>query len=321
MPNSATTADIVFKMNTSQHKYLITVTGPTAIGKTAMAIRIAQHYKCEIISADSRQFFKEMAIGTAVPSKEELEAAKHHFIQNISIFDEYNVGDFEREAIAKLDELFLNNNYAVMVGGSGLYIDAVLKGFDDFPDIDPSVRQGVIADYEKYGLEYLQQQLQQLDPVHYEKVAKENPQRLMRAIEVCIATDQPYSSFLNIKKNSRSFTPIVIGLEADRELMYNRINERVDIMVDAGLLDEAKALYPHKHLNALQTVGYRELFSHFDGEFTLDFAIEEIKKNTRRFAKRQMTWFRRNEVTKWFDFTTPAQEIINYIDENTNADI
>lgn len=308
-------------MNTTKHKYLITVIGPTAIGKTAMAIRLAQHYNCEIISADSRQFFKEMAIGTAVPSKEELEAAKHHFIQNISIFDEYNVGDFERDAIAKLDALFQQNDFAVMVGGSGLYIDAVLKGFDDFPDIDPSVRQGIIADYEKYGLEHLQQQLQQLDPVHYEKVAKENPQRLMRAIEVCIATGKPYSSFLNIKKNSRSFTPIVIGLEADRELMYNRINQRVDIMVDTGLLEEVKALYPHKQLNALQTVGYRELFSHFDGEFTLDFAIEEIKKNTRRFAKRQMTWFRRNESAKWFDFTAPAQEIINYIDEKTNADI
>lgn len=308
-------------MNTTKHKYLIAIIGPTAIGKTAMAIRLAQHYNCEIISADSRQFFKEMTIGTAVPSKEELEAAKHHFIQNISIFDEYNVGDFERDAIAKLDELFLQNDFAVMVGGSGLYIDAVLKGFDDFPDIDPSVRLGIIADYEKNGLEHLQQQLQQLDPVHYEKVAKENPQRLMRAIEVCIATGKPYSSFLNIKKNSRSFTPIVIGLEAERELMYNRINQRVDIMVDAGLLEEAKALYPHKQLNALQTVGYRELFSHFDGEFTLDFAIEEIKKNTRRFAKRQMTWFRRNETAKWFDFTASVQEIINYIDEKTNANI
>ncbi|ALM50422.1 tRNA delta(2)-isopentenylpyrophosphate transferase [Flavobacterium psychrophilum] len=309
-------------MNTSLHtKYLITVVGPTAIGKTAMAIEIAKHFKCEIISADSRQFFKQMAIGTAVPSNEELEAAKHHFIQNISIFDEYNVGDFERDALNKLDKLYQTNDFAVMVGGSGLYIDAVLKGFDDFPDVDPSVREEIVANYEQQGIEYLQQELQKLDPVHYENVAKENPQRLMRALEVCIGSGKPYSSFLNIKKNSRSFTPIVIGLEADRELMYNRINQRVDIMVEAGLLDEAKNLYPHKKLNALQTVGYRELFSHFDEEFTLGFALEEIKKNTRRFAKRQMTWFKRNEAAKWFDFTTPAGEIINYIETQTHANI
>lgn len=304
-----------------QHKYLITVIGPTAIGKTALAIEIAKHLKCDIISADSRQFFKEMAIGTAVPSKEELKAAKHHFIQNISIFDDYNVGDFEREAITKLDEIYQSNNYAVMAGGSGLYIDAVLKGFDDFPDIDISVREKLKAEYEKNGIEYLQQELERLDPVHYEKVAKENPQRLMRALEVCIGSGKPYSSFLNIKKNSRNFTPVLIGLEADRELMYNRINQRVDIMVESGLIEEARELYPDKKLNALQTVGYRELFSYFDGEFTKEFAIEEIKKNTRRFAKRQMTWFKRNDVTKWFDFKTPLPEIINYIDTQTNADI
>ena len=308
-------------MNTIQHKYLITVIGPTAIGKTAMAIEIAKHYNCEIISADSRQFFKEMTIGTAVPSQEELKAAKHHFIQNISISEEYNVGDYERDSIAKLDELYKTSNFAIMVGGSGLYIDAVLKGFDDFPDVDISVRETLIANYEEKGIEYLQQELQKLDPVHYNKVAKENPQRLMRALEVCIGSGKPYSSFLNIKKNSRNFTPIIIGLEAERVTMYNRINQRVDIMVNEGLLDEAKELYPHKQLNALQTVGYRELFSHFDGEFTLDFALEEIKKNTRRFAKRQITWFKRTESAKWFDFKTPAEEIINYIETQTHANI
>lgn len=309
-------------MNTPlQHKYLITVIGPTAIGKTALAIEIARHFKCDIISADSRQFFKEMAIGTAIPSKDELAAAKHHFIQNISIFDDYTVGDFEREAIAKLDELYKSNDFAVMVGGSGLYIDAVLKGFDDFPDIDIAVREKLKAEYENQGIEYLQQELQRLDPVHYEKVAKENPQRLMRALEVCIGSGKPYSSFLNIKKNSRSFTPIIIGLDADRELMYDRINQRVDIMVDSGLLEEARGLYPNKKLNALQTVGYKELFSYFDEEFTKEFALEEIKKNTRRFAKRQMTWFKRNEAAKWFDFKTPLPEIINYIEKETNADI
>ena len=300
-------------------KYLITVVGPTAIGKTAMAIQLAQHYNCEIISADSRQFFKEMAIGTAVPSADELAAAKHHFIQNISIFDDYTVGDFERDAIAQLNELFKTNDYAVMVGGSGLYIDAVLKGFDDFPDIAPDVREQIKSRYEAEGITYLQEALKRLDPVHYENVAKENPQRMMRALEVCIGSGRPYSSFLNIKKNSRSFTPVIIGLEAERELMYSRINQRVDIMVQQGLIEEAKALYPNKNLNALQTVGYRELFSYFDGEWTQDFAIEEIKKNTRRFAKRQMTWFKRTNGIAWFDFTTPASDIINYIDNTTKC--
>lgn len=302
-------------METSPKKYLITVIGPTAIGKTTMAIELAKHFKCDIISADSRQFFKEMAIGTAVPSAEELAAAQHHFIQNKSIFEEYTVGDFEREAIAKLDTLYQNNDFAVMVGGSGLYIDAVLKGFDDFPEIDPAVREHLIKDYETHGIEYLQDKLQQLDPKHYERVAKENPQRLMRALEVCTGSGQPYSSFLNIKKNNRRFTPVIIGLEADRELMYERINKRVDIMVESGLLEEARKLYPHKKRNALQTVGYRELFNYFDGEISLAFAVEEIKKNTRRFAKRQMTWFKRTDGVAWFDFTTRPQDIINFIEK------
>jgi tRNA dimethylallyltransferase len=318
----ATTAvQAYYSMSNNTKKILLTVVGPTAIGKTAMAIRLAQHYKCEIISADSRQFFKEMTIGTAVPSDEELAAARHNFIQNISIFEEYTVGDFERDAIAKLDELFLTNNYAVLVGGSGLYIDAVLKGFDEFPDIDPIVRENVIADYEMHGIGFLQQQLQELDPIHYEKVAKDNPQRLMRALEVCIGSGLPYSSFLNRKKSSRSFTPVVIGLEADRQLMYDRINKRVDIMIGTGLIDEITALLPHKNRNALQTVGYRELFNYIDGEFNLTVAIDEIKKNTRRFAKRQMTWFKRTEGIKWFDFETPITDVINYIKEKESANI
>jgi tRNA dimethylallyltransferase len=301
---------------TLQKNYLITIIGPTAIGKTALAIEIAKHFNCEILSADSRQFFKEMTIGTAVPSKEELGAAPHHFIQNKSIHENYTVGDFERDAINKLDKLFNKNNYAVLVGGSGLYIDAVLKGLDDFPEIAPEVRTEIVINYETYGIEYLQKQLEELDPEHYEKVAKENPQRLMRALEVCIGSGKPYSSFLNIKKNSRNFTPIVIGLEADREVMYERINQRVDLMVKAGLIEEAKSLYPHKNLNALQTVGYRELFSYFDNEFSLEFALEEIKKNTRRFAKRQMTWFKRTEEATWFNYKTAPSQIINYIQQS-----
>ena len=294
-------------------KYLITIVGPTAIGKTSLSITLAQHFKCDIISCDSRQFFKEMRIGTAVPTTEELAAAKHHFIQDKSIFENYTVGDFEKDAIAQLDELFLANDYVVMVGGSGLYVDAVLKGFDDFPEIDLCVRKEVTNTYEKSGIEYLQSELEKRDPNYFKVVAKENPQRMMRALEVCIGSGKPYSSFLNQKKNTRNFTPILIGLEAERSVIYNRINHRVDLMLDEGLLAEAKELFPHKNLNALQTVGYRELFQYFDGGITLPFAIEEIKKNTRRFAKRQLTWFKRNENTTWFDYLTDSQKIIEFI--------
>ncbi len=294
-------------------KYLITIVGPTAIGKTSLSIALAQHFNCEIISCDSRQFFKEMRIGTAVPSKEELAEAQHHFIQNKSILENYTVGDFEKEAIAKLDELYATNDFVVMVGGSGLYVDAVLKGFDEFPEIAISVRLAVKQNYEKLGLNYLQTELEKRDPDYFEVVAKENPQRMMRALEVCIGSGKPYSSFLNQKKNTRNFTPILIGLEAERSTIYNRINQRVDVMMNDGLLTEAKDLFPYKDLNALQTVGYRELFSYFKKEVSLEFAIEEIKKNTRRFAKRQLTWFKRNENTKWFDYLTDKKEIINYI--------
>jgi tRNA dimethylallyltransferase len=301
-------------------KYLITIIGPTAIGKTSLSIVLANYFKCEIISCDSRQFFKEMTIGTAVPSAEELAGAKHHFIQNKSIFENYTVGDFEKEAIAKLDELFLTNDYAILVGGSGLYVDAILKGFDEFPEIDATVRAEITANYEKLGIAYLQEKLRELDFDYYEKITTENPQtlqnpqRMMRFVEVCIGSGKPYSSFLNQKKNSRNFTPILIGLEADRKIIYNRINQRVDIMMNEGLLVEAKKLFPNKELNALQTVGYRELFSYFDREISLEFAIEEIKKNTRRFSKRQLTWFKRNVDTKWFDFETPYEAIVDYID-------
>ena len=300
-------------------KKLITIIGPTAIGKTALSIKLANHFNCEIISCDSRQFFKEMEIGTAVPSKEELASAPHHFIQNKSIFENYTVGDFEREAISKLDELFETNDYAILVGGSGLYVDAVLKGFDTFPEIDSSVRATIISNYEQFGIEYLQQKFEQLDKNYFDIITKKNPQtlhnpqRLMRFVEVCIGSGKPYSSFLNQKKNKRNFIPIIIGLEAERQEMYDRINLRVDLMLQAGLLKEAKQLYNNKKLNALQTVGYRELFSHLDGDFTLDFTIEEIKKNTRRFAKRQLTWFKKTENAKWFDYKTNVSEIVQFI--------
>jgi len=296
-------------------KYLITIIGPTAIGKTTLSIELAKHFNCEIVSCDSRQFFKEMTIGTAVPTSDELAAAKHHFIHNKSIFDTYTVGDFEKEAIEKLDELFENNDYAVLVGGSGLYVDAVLKGFDQFPEIDPKIREAITVEYEKSGISYLQNELKKHDPAYYETVDTENPQRMMRALEVSVGSEKPYSSFLNVKKNSRKFIPIIIGLEAERSIMYDRINRRVDIMMEEGLLLEAKKMHPYKKLNALQTVGYRELFSYLDGDIPPDFAVSEIKKNTRRFAKRQMTWFKRTENVKWFDYLDPISEITAYIEQ------
>ncbi|WP_267739718.1 tRNA (adenosine(37)-N6)-dimethylallyltransferase MiaA [Myroides injenensis] len=305
-------------MYTENKNYLIVVIGPTAIGKTSLAIKIAQYYNCDIISCDSRQFYKEMTIGTAVPSIEEQQAAKHHFIQNISIENTYSVGDFERDAIKKLDELFQKNRIQVMVGGSGLYVNAIINGLDDFPDVDSSIRENLNNDLENKGLPYLQDLLKELDPIHYDKVAIDNPQRVIRALEICIGTGRAYSSFLNKKENNRNFTPIIIGLEADREDMYNRINQRVDIMMNNGLLNEAKNLYPYKDNNALQTVGYRELFSFFDNEFSLDFAIEEIKKNTRRFAKRQITWFKRTENVLWFNYKTDSEIIFETIDKRIN---
>ena len=303
------------------NNYLILIVGPTAIGKTALSIKLAQHFRCDILSCDSRQFFKEMKIGTAVPNEEELKSAKHHFIQNKSIFENYSVGDFEKEVISKLDELFKENNVQIVVGGSGLYVNAILQGFDDFPEVSTKIRENVRTQYEEKGLEFLQQKLQELDKHYYATLLNENPQtlqnpqRLMRFVEVCMASNVPYSSFLNQKKNQRNFIPIVIGLEAQRETMYNRINQRVDIMMNEGLLEEAKNVYPNKALNALQTVGYRELFDYFDNKTTLEFAIEQIKMNTRRFAKRQLTWFKRHENTTWFDFETETSKIIEYINK------
>ncbi len=303
--------------------YLITIIGPTAIGKTSLSIALAKHFGCDIISCDSRQFFKEMKIGTAVPSEKEIAAAPHHFIQNKSIFDSYSVGDFEQEALIKLDDLFQKNNIQIMVGGSGLYVDAVLKGFDEFPEIDPSVRAEINSKYDALGIDYLQEQLNALDSDYFQKLQTENPQtlqnpqRMKRFVEVCIGSGKPYSSFIGKRKNTRNFTPIIIGLEAEREIMYDRINQRVDMMLNEGLLAEAQALYPNKELNALQTVGYRELFVYFDSNIKdsrlLENAIEQIKMNTRRFAKRQMTWFKQTENVSWFDFLTDRDKILSII--------
>jgi len=298
---------------TAKNKTLITVVGPTAIGKTSLSIELAKHFKTEIISCDSRQFYKEMYIGTAVPESEELEAAPHHFIQNRSIFDDYNVGDFEQDALNTLDLLFEKHDVVIMVGGSGLYVDAVLKGFDVFPKVDPSIREQLNERLSNEGLESLQIQLKELDATTYDSIAIDNPQRVTRALEVCIGSGKPYSSFKNQTKKKRNFQSIKIGLKGDREKIYERINIRVDLMVHNGLIEEAKSLFEHKHLNALQTVGYRELFSHFEGKIALETAIEEIKKNTRRFAKRQLTWFRKDEGILWFDFQEDRNKIIESI--------
>jgi len=295
--------------------YLITVVGPTAIGKTALSIKLAQHFKAAIISCDSRQFFKEMSIGTAVPEPEELAAAPHYFIQNKSIQENYSVGHFEREAIDKINELFVTNNIVIMVGGSGLYVDAVINGLDYFPTVDPAVRVELNTRLEKEGLSSLQHQLKELDPETYQDIAIDNPHRLIRALEVCIGSGQTYSSFKNKPKSPRNFTPIKIGLKADRAIIYDRINRRVDLMIEKGLLKEVQSLYNQRHLNALNTVGYREIFSYLEGKIDFEFSVSEIKKNSRRFAKRQLTWFKKDEKTLWFDHLEPVGNILQRIEK------
>jgi tRNA dimethylallyltransferase len=295
-------------------KLLIAVVGPTAIGKTALAIELAKHFGSEILSADSRQFYREMSVGTAVPSKAELEMARHHFVQHRSIFDRYSVGDFERDALARLNELYKENNIAVLAGGSGLYVDAVCRGLDDFPPVSMKIRAMLKQRLEQEGLGSLQEQLKVLDPIQYHRTDLANPHRIMRALEICIGTGKPYSGFLEQGSGARPFRTIYIGLEADRETLYAQINARVDRMMDMGLLDEAKKLFEYRHLNALQTVGYKELFRYFEGGCTLPEAVAEIKKNTRRFAKRQLTWFRKNKDIQWVSYLEPAGAAINIIE-------
>ncbi len=296
-----------------QKPLLICIVGPTAIGKTSLAIKVAKAFTAEIISADSRQFFKEMSIGTAVPSAEELAAVPHHFIQDKSIFEPYSVGDFEKEALRKLEELFKKNPIVVMVGGSGLYVDAIIKGLDEFPVVPIEIRTQLNAEFELNGIEPLQKELAEVDAEYYKKVDIHNAHRIIRALEIYRGSGKPYSSFLKKDTSTRYFETLYIGLTAEREVIYDRINLRVDKMISEGLIEEAKGLFRHKNLNALQTVGYRELFQYLDGSISKEKAIEEIKKNTRRFAKRQITWFGKNEAIRWFDYLTNVSEIIAYI--------
>lgn len=295
-------------------KVLISIVGPTAIGKTALSINLAKHFNTEIISADSRQFFKEMSIGTAVPTSKELSSVKHHFIHHKSIEDEYSVGAFGKDAISVLDNLYKTQDIVIMVGGSGLYVDAITHGLDDFPEIDSNIRKELNKKLKIEGLNKLQEQLKTLDPDAYKTIAIENPHRVIRALEVCMGSGKPYSSFLKKNKTQRNFKSISIGLTAERNLIYDRINKRVEQMIEDGLLDEAKFLQSKQHLNALNTVGYKELFNYLNGEWELDFAISEIKKNTRRFAKRQLTWFKKDEGIIWFDYKTDIKSIIKHIE-------
>jgi len=288
------------------------VLGPTCVGKTDISIDLAEKFNCEIISADSRQFFSEMKIGTAVPSDSQLNKIKHHFIRFISAREYYSASLFERDVINLLPQLFKKNNVAMMTGGSGLYIDAVCNGYDDIPDVDPEARKKYIQLYENEGIESLRVALKVLDPVHYSKVDLKNYKRILRALEMCETTGRPYSSFLKNQKRERDFSIIRIGLERDREELYSRINSRVDEMIVSGLEEEARQLYPLRELNALNCVGYREFFEYFDGTITREKAIELIKRNSRRFAKRQMTWWGKDKDLKWFQ-ADMSDEIIEYI--------
>jgi len=295
-------------------KVLIVIAGPTAVGKTALGIQIAKYFKTEIISADSRQFFREMSIGTAKPSAEELAEVPHHFINSHSIKDQVSVGSYEKEALKKLEELFTKHDAVVMVGGSGLYINAVLNGFDELPAVDPAIRAELNNRLEKEGIGSLQEDLLKHDPVYYHEVEINNPQRVIRALEIYHSTGKPFSSFRTGIKKERNFDSILIGLNSEREELYNRINKRVDLMIQEGLLDEVKSLAAYKELNSLNTVGYSELFKFLDEESSLQEAIEHIKQNTRRFAKRQITWFKKLEGINWFH-PNEEKEIISFIEK------
>ena len=295
-------------------KSIITIVGPTGIGKTDLSIFLAKSLKSEIISADSRQFFKEIPIGTAAPSKNELNQIKHHFIHNKSIKENYSVGEFEMEALSKIKTLHEKYNTLIVVGGSGLYINSILYGLNDFPKIDSKVRMDLNKDLKDNGIEFLQNELKNNDALSYSKIDIKNPHRLIRALEIFRGTGSTYSSFINnSKKQKREFKIINIGLTADRKIIYERINKRVDNMIENGLIKEAKMVYKHKALNALKTVGYKELFEYLSGECTLDMAIDEIKKNTRRFAKRQITWFKKQENTTWFDYKETYKNILLHV--------
>ncbi|MFK7796006.1 MAG: tRNA (adenosine(37)-N6)-dimethylallyltransferase MiaA [Aureispira sp.] len=294
-------------------KTLLVIAGPTASGKTALGIQLAQHYQTAILSADSRQFYKEMEIGTAKPSAEERAAAPHHFIDSLSIQQDYNIGDFERDAVAFLEAFYKHQNVAILVGGSGLYIKAVCEGLDIFPAVPTGVRERLMQVLEEQGIEALQEELAVADPVYYAKVDRANPHRLIRALEICRSTGQAFSSFQGKERNPRLFKSLTIAIQWERAELYARINKRVDQMVEQGLVAEARTLHPYQQLNALQTVGYKELFDHFNGLTDLPTAIELIKRNTRRYAKRQLTWLRKQAGVHWVSPNPNLEELTQWI--------
>jgi len=283
------------------NKELIVIAGPTAVGKTSYAIELAKKYNTEILSADSRQFYRELQIGTAAPTKEELAAAPHHFIGNLSIHDYYNVSIYEQEAMQLIEDLFHKHDKLIVVGGSGLYIDALCYGIDELPDADKSLRNEIKRRFTEEGIEYLQKEVERLDPDFYKVVDINNHKRLQRALEVCLATGKTYSSQRTNKRKSRPFKIRKIVLNMERELLYERINKRVDLMMEAGLLSEVKSLLPNRELNALKTVGYTELFRYLDGDISLEQAVTDIKTNSRRYSKRQVTWFKRYDDFEWIE--------------------
>ena len=296
---------------------LIIVLGPTGVGKSDISIQLAKHYHTEIVSADSRQFFRELTIGTAVPSPEDLNEIKHHFIQNKSIHHYYNVSEYETEALQLIQELHKKINPIILTGGSMLYLDTICNGIDDIPTVDPEIRDEVIRWYEENGIEALRQRLQEVDPEYYEEVDRNNPKRMLHAVEVCQMTGKTFTSFRTRTVKERPFRIIKIGINQDRKVLYDRINERVLRMMDLGLLEEARSVYPYRSLNSLNTVGYKELFPYFDGSCTLAEAVDLIQRNTRKYARKQLTWFRRDQQIKWFE-PNQIDEIIKYIDQTMN---
>ena len=295
------------------NKFLITIVGPTAIGKTSLAIKLAKHYKTEIISADSRQFYKELNIGTAKPTNEELSSVKHHLINNISVTDDYDISQFQSDATEKINNLFRTKDFAIMVGGSGLYIDSVLYGIDEIPKVDISIRENLNEEFNNNGLKNLTLKLKELDPITYKKIDLNNHRRIIRALEVSISSNTPYSSFLNTSKKQSKYNEIIIGLDCNRQKLHSLINNRVDIMIKKGLVDEAIQLFKYKKLNALNTIGYREIFEYLEKKTNLEDAIDKIKINSRRYAKRQLTWFKSNEKINWYSDNYDLEVILKMI--------
>lgn len=299
------------------HNTLIVLLGPTGIGKSDISIDIGKYFNTEIISSDSRQFYKEMTIGTAVPSPKQLMEVKHHFIQHLSVDQYYSASLFEADTIELLEEIFQKKNIVIMTGGSGLYIDAVCGTIDEIPDVDPDIRKKYQEKFEKEGIESIRTDLRLFDPDHYGRIDLRNPKRILRALEVCETTGRPYSSFLKSEGKKRDFNIIKTGLRTDRKHLYNMIDSRVDRMIVSGLVEEARSLYPRRALNALNTVGYKELFEYFENNITLEKAIELIKRNSRRYAKRQITWWARDNDITWF---SPGElsQIIDFIEGFSN---